>query len=195
MTNMRKKIAFSALFCAAVLLFSGVVAAETKMLWSYSGKSLNDTTVRPVMLGPGGMGEMVKFTAPSQNWKIKEVHIPGTDGWNETENTLPPSETISLEIRDKDLNLIHHWSDVQIDYFTFPTGFGVAVIEVPSITVNGDFYVIFYDRGAVLTLAELENVNGNSFIYNRVTKEYVNAQLIRDNQTIPVNWLIGVVGE
>jgi len=191
---MSKQIVFAALFCVTVLLFTGIVAAEPVLLRADSGK--NVTEMNATLTTNYFLGKAVKLTAPSQNWKIQEVLVPGTDGWNKTQTELPPARTIALEIRDSDLKLLYHWSDIQLEYFTFPAGFGVARIEVPSVAVNGDFYVVLYERGAVGTLAELDNAKNQSFVFDRSTGNLSPAVLpVRDNRTIPVNWVIWAVGE
>ncbi|HOK57543.1 hypothetical protein [Methanothrix sp.] len=195
MTNMSKPAMFTALFCVTVLLFTGIVAAEPVLLRADSGKNVTEMNAT-LHFFDLGVGKAVKLTAPSQNWKVQAVLIPGTDGWNETQTQLPAARTIALEIRDSNFNLLYHWSDIQLEYFTFPAGLGVARIEVPSVAVSGDFYVVLYERGAVMTFAELDNVKDQSFIFDRSTGNLYRGVLpVGDNKTIPVNWVIWAVGE
>jgi len=186
---------FTALFCVTVLLFTGIVAAEPVLLRADSGKNVTEMNAT-LHFFDLGVGKAVKLTAPSQNWKVQAVLIPGTDGWNETQTQLPAARTIALEIRDSNFNLLYHWSDIQLEYSTFPAGLGVARIEVPSVAVSGDFYVVLYERGAVMTFAELDNVKDQSFIFDRSTGNLYRGVLpVGDNKTIPVNWVIWAVGE
>ncbi len=192
---MSRTMVLTALLCVAALLLTGIVAAEPVLVRADSGKNVTqmNTTLHYFDVG---VGKAVKLTPPSQSWNIKAILIPGTDGWNETQNELPAPKIIALEIRDADFNLLYHWADVQLDYFSFPSGLGVGRIEVPSVKVNGDFYVVFYERGAVLTFAELDNIKEQSFIFDRSTGNLYRGVIpVDETTTVPVNWVIWAVGE
>lgn len=147
--------------------------------------------------GVSGMniGEAVKFTAPKAGWKIKGVKVLGWSGFNNTTKMFPSDRNFLLEIRDKDLNLLYRFADVQNGYFLSPTGPFFGAIEIPALPVTGDFYVVFYDRGSMVILMEEDNGTGNSFIYGN--GEILPAQKVNTttNQTYAINWMIEAVGQ
>ena len=67
---------------------------------------------------------------------------------------------------------------------------------MPPITINGDFYVCFYDRGAVKVAWDQNEVSGNSYFFDTFSKELIPAAFfIEDSEDpVPVNWLIRAVG-
>ncbi|OYV07927.1 MAG: hypothetical protein CG443_866, partial [Methanosaeta sp. ASP1-1] len=67
-------------------------------------------------------------------------------------------------------------------------------IEIPQIAVSDEFYVCFYDRGAVAVGSELINeTSKNSFIY--VESELLPAMIPEsENVSTPLNWLMAVSG-
>ncbi|MCX8207676.1 MAG: hypothetical protein N3G75_07565, partial [Methanothrix sp.] len=79
-------------------------------------------------------------------------------------------------------------------YFASPYGPVAYMMEIPPITITGDFYITFYDRGNMFIGAELGNGTGNSYFV-------ANGQLLPaelktpGNETVKVNWLIRAIGE
>jgi hypothetical protein len=62
--------------------------------------------------------------------------------------------------------------------------------------VTGDFYVIFYDRGAMVMGMEQENGTGNSYFYDSLNGELIPASFKdANNKSTKVNWVIRAVGE
>ncbi len=100
-----------------------------------------------------------------------------------------------LEIRDKDLKLLYKFTDGQNNYFLSPDGPVFGEIEIPEMKMTGDFYVVFYDRGAApIGAAEVAD-SGNSYLFNgarTLPAEFVDQDT---NDTIGYNWMIEVVGE
>ena len=142
----------------------------------------------------GVYAETVRFTPPSSPWTLTKVQIAGWNGYDN--KTLPTEKLIYLEIRDEDLNLLYQFTDSQIPYFTYPTP-TLADIQVPPITVDGDFYVCFYDRGALgVAYNSTEIDDGRSYIYNRHTGELSPAtgQRKGSEEFGPLNWIIRAVG-
>ena len=143
-----------------------------------------------------GIGQTVKFTPPKAGWKLERVIVYGSDGWNSSQNTTPIQGIFALEIRDAKLNLLHQYSDTQLAYFTSANGVRAALIDVPAITMTGDFYVCFYGGGLVSLVTELDKATGKSYYYVRDTGQLVPGALpTKNNTTLPVNWIIRVVGE
>jgi hypothetical protein len=143
--------------------------------------------------------EAVKFTAPTAGWKLNSVQVLGWDGFNGTRESVPIHRTFRLDVRDADLNLLYTFTDTQVPYFNYRYNLPeplIAEIDLPSLTVSGDFYICFYDRASVVIGAETENPTGNSFFFDRATKRLVPAELpTGNNMTMPVNWIIRAVGE
>lgn len=100
-----------------------------------------------------------------------------------------------LEIRDKDLKLLYKFADGQNNYFLSRDGPVLAEIEIPEMKMTGDFYVVFYDRGAApIGAAEVAD-SGNSYLFNGVKTfpaEFVSQDT---NETIGYNWMIEALGE
>ncbi len=173
-------------------------------LYSYAS-NLSNTTVTFIStaslfnIGSYFAAETVKFTAPKAGWKLNRVEIIGWDGYNGTAVSVPAQQTIAMEIRDKDLNLLYRFNDIQWPYTNFVLNITRPMpisIDLPSIPVSGDFYVCFYDRGAVLMGTEIGNATGNSYFYDAVSREIIPSALpTNDNQTVPVNWIMRAYGQ
>jgi hypothetical protein len=142
-----------------------------------------------------GVGEAVKFTAPESGWKLMQVRVAGWNGYNDTTKIIPSANDFLIEIRDKNLELLYRMSDTQNAYFTF-TAPVLRAIDIPALPVTGDFYVIFYDRGAMVMGMEQENGTGNSYFYDSLTSELIPASFKdANNKSTKVNWVIRAVGE
>jgi len=142
-----------------------------------------------------GVGEAVKFTAPKSGWKLMQVRIVGWNGFNETTRTIPPANNFLIEIRDKSLNLLYRMTDTQNAYFTYPAPV-LRGIDVPAIPVTDEFYVIFYDRGAMVVGMEPENGTGNSYFYDSLNSNLIPASFKdENNKSTQINWVIRAVGE
>lgn len=149
--------------------------------------------------GPPGffIAEAVKFQSPKDNWKISAVQLYGFDGYNGSQESAPEERTIALEIRDKDKNLLYKFADSQLPYSNYARNATLLyplTIEIPQIAVSDEFYVCFYDRGAVAVGSELVNeTSKNSFIY--VESELLPAMIPEsENVSTPLNWLMAVSG-
>jgi len=210
-----KSILFkAAVLCLLALSMGGISAgadtasSENQVLKSYEG-NLSEKQIVPVdmvsLYGAPGFffAETVKFKAPKPGWKLNAVQVSGWDGYNGSAETAPANRVIGLEIRDKDLNLLYKFADSQIPYSNYArnfTGVFEMTIEVPSVPVSDEFYVCFYDRGAVAVGSEqLNEMSDNSFVYiseGLPSKEkLLPAKINIDNSTaLPINWLMNVVG-
>ncbi len=142
-----------------------------------------------------GVGEAVKFTAPRPDWNLKQIRIAGWNGFNRTEKKVPSPNNFLIEVRDEKLNLLYRMADTQNAYFTFSAPV-LRAIDIPALKVNGDFYVVFYDRGAMVLEMENENATGNSYFYDSLNNELLPAQFMNEmNMSTKVNWIIRAVGE
>lgn len=200
---MKKTILLLACLCCAALCINAIAAetATSKLttLREDSEKNYSKMNVTLfsslVEFGSLDIGEAVKFTAPKAGWKLQKVRVLGWSGFNESAQTFPADRNIMLEIRDKDLNLLYKFADAQNNYFLSETGPLFGEIEIPAVPVTGDFYVVFYDRGAAPIGMENNDGTGNSFIF-------VNGQILpadrtiqETNETIKINWLIEAAGK
>jgi len=203
--HMKKTILLLAcLFCAALCM--NAVAAETATpqlitLREDSGKNYSEmnvtlfTTLNEFGAEGLGVGEAVKFTAPKAGWKLQKVRVLAWSGFNESAQTFPADRNIMLEIRDKDLNILYKFADAQNNYFLSETGPLFGEIEIPAVPVTGDFYVVFYDRGAAHILMENNDGTGNSFLFNGGLILPAERTIQETNETIKINWLIEAVGK
>jgi hypothetical protein len=194
--------------CLAVLCFNGLSAqtqASAKApaksavnlteLISDSGTNLSKMNFSLYALPQFGVAQTVKFNPPKPGWKLKQVVIFGSDGWNSTHKELPVQEIFEVEVRDENLNLLYQYADTQLDYFTSTNGVKWASIDVPDVTVNGPFYIGFYGRGVVGIGTELNKTTGNSFYYIRDLGTLLEGTVPPgENKTLPVNWLIRAYG-
>jgi hypothetical protein len=221
--QLKKLILIMALLCIASLGLNAAEAQRTNSaadiaakaptqtaaqagtaLYSYAS-NLSSTTVNFIStaslfnIGSYFAAETVKFTAPKAGWKLNRVEIIGWDGYNGTAASAPAQQIIAMEIRDKDLNLLYRFNDIQWPYTNFVLNITRPMpisIDLPSIPVSGDFYICFYDRGAVLVGTEVGNATGNSYFYDAVSREIIPAVLpTNDNQTVSVNWIMRAYGQ
>ena len=143
-----------------------------------------------------GSAQTVKFTAPRVGWKLKHVLVMATDGWNSSSKQLPNPLPFAIEIRDANFSLLYQFAGVQFPYFSSEIGVRMGDIEVPSVPVNGDFYVCFYGFRSLGLAAELQNATGNSYFFDKLTDMlYPGALPLGNNQTMPVNWIIRAAGQ
>ncbi len=203
-----------ALSLLAMPLMGPSIAAEAppsdgQTIKSYEGNITEKQTISIDLLSlfggpaPGYFSaETVKFKAPKANWKINKVRLYGWDGYNGSAESIPNERIFSIEIRDKDLNLLYKFADSQLPYSNFArnaTGLYPFIVNVPDVSVSGEFYVCFYDRGAIAIACEfVEDISKNSFIYIEGGDQRVPLQpaVIQksENERTPINWIMEVFG-
>jgi hypothetical protein len=160
-----------------------------------SGINLSRMNITFAVSPTYGSAQAVKFTAPNPGWKLEDVLVMATDGWNSSKKELPKPLPFTIEIRDANLRLLYQFADTQLPYFTSDKGIRMANIEVPAIPLNGDFLVCFYGYRSLGLAAELQNATGNSYYFDKLAgKIYSGALPLKNNRTLPVNWLIRVAG-
>jgi hypothetical protein len=202
--HLKKIVLLIAALCCALLCSSAMAAEKASvpkpaLLFADSGNNLTqmNLTLYPAGLNAIDTADVVKFTAPNPNWKLMALQIIGWSGFNNTTQRFPPDRNFLLEVRDKDWNLLYKFADAQNMYFASTNRPVGSIIEIPPLPVTGDFYVLFYDRGAVAIGIEQGpgNGTGNSSFF-------VNGQLIpagyyfkKTNETEKFNWLIRAIGE
>jgi hypothetical protein len=194
-----------------VLSFTSTSAAadakspENQLLNSYEGNLTQKRVVSIDLLSVMGLpayfiAEAVKFKAPKPDWKLNTVQILGWDGYNGSTQSIPSERIIALEVRDKDLNLLYRFTDSQLPYSNFvrnATETYPFTMRLPSIPVSDEFYVCFYDRGAIAVAAEVLNkTSQNSFIYIEEGNTLLpsNLPLLGQNESVPLNWIMTIGG-
>jgi hypothetical protein len=169
---------------------------STTILKQDSGTNISKMNLTFAVSPTYGTAQTVKFTAPNAGWKLEAILIMATDGWNASRNQLPSPLPFVIEIRDANLKLLYHFADTQLPYFTSGRGVRLSGVEVPAILVSGDFFVCFYGYGSIALATELQNATGNTYLFDKVTgKLYSYGLPLKNNQTLPINWLIRVEGQ
>ena len=140
--------------------------------------------------------QAVRFTPPRSGWNLENILVMATDGWNATSKELPKPLPFTIEIRDDNLTLLYHYEGIQLPFFTNSTGVIMAYIDVPLMPMKRDFFVCFNGYGSIYLAAEQQNATGNSYYYDELSSQLYRGMLpFRNNQNIPVNWLIRVAGQ
>lgn len=208
---MKKMVLLITVLCLMVLSLTGISAAadakspENQLLNSYDGNLTQKKIVSIDLLSVMGLpayfiAEAVKFKAPKPDWKLNTVQILGWDGYNGSTQSIPSERIIALEVRDKDLNLLYRFTDSQLPYSNFvrnATQTYPFTMRLPSIPVSDEFYVCFYDRGAIAIAAEVLNkTSENSFIYIEDGNALLpsNLPLFGQNESVPLNWIMTIGG-
>jgi len=201
--HLKKTILLLACLCCAALCINAIAAetATSKLttLRGDSGKNyseINFTLFSSLAeFSSLEVGEAVKFTAPKAGWKLQKARVLGWSGYNKSSQSFPADRNIMLEIRDKDLNLLYKFADAQNNYFLSDAGPLFGEIEIPAVPVTGDFYVVFYDRGAAPIGMENINGTGNSFIFINGKILPADRTIQETNETVKINWLIEALGK
>jgi len=183
-----------------------VITPDDQILYSYEG-NLSEKKIIPLSLlqiyGPPAffMAEAVKFQAPKDNWKVSAVTLYCLDGFNGSEESIPMERIIAVEIRDKDKKLLYKFADSQFPYSNYArniSSLNPLTIDIPQIPVSDEFYICFYDRGAVLVGCEpLNDTSENSFVYveDGYKRALLPASLAESEEaSTPINWLMEVSG-
>jgi hypothetical protein len=199
---MKNTILLLACLCCAALCINAIAAQpSTTQLTTLRGDNgqnyseINFTLFSSLaQFGSLGVGEAVKFTAPNAGWKLQMVRILGWSGYNKTTQSGPADRNIMVEIRDKDLNLLYKFVDAQNNYFLSDIGPRFGEIEIPAVPVTGDFYVVYYDRGAAPIGTEATNATGKSYLFMSGEIEPAEFPIPDTNETVMVNWMMEALG-
>ena len=189
----------STAFCYSALTVTEVQGAEAEEdVLKVDNGDLNLTGLWSYGLYDFNLAEAVKLKPPTASWTLERVQIAGWGGYEGENDTFPDERIICIEIRDKDLNILGRYVDSQVPYFsdTLPI---LAIFEIPPIEISDEFYICFYDRGAVVVGFDQTELAENSFVYNRATKNMVPSSILVNDtadtvEEIPVNWCIRAVG-
>lgn len=156
-----------------------------------SGNNISNMNITFTASPTYGSAQAVMFTSPKTDWKLQNILIVATDGWNASRKELPSLLPFVIEIRDANLKLLYHFADTQLPYFTTNEGIGMANIEIPDLPLSGDFFVCFYGYGSIVLATELQNATGHSFFFDKPTGQLYS---VGGNPALPVNWLIRLAG-
>ena len=184
--------------CYGVLADSPATISQGNItvLQQDSGTNLTKMNITFTTSPSYGFSQAVEFKSPKTNWNLENILVMATDGWNATSKELPKPLPFTIDIRNENRMLLYHYEGVQLPYFTNSNRVRMATIDVPAITLNGDFFVCFNGYGSLLLAAELQNATGHSYYYNeRIAQLYSGVLPSENNQTMPVNWLIRVAGQ
>jgi hypothetical protein len=143
---------------------------------------------------PNIVGAAVKFSPLKAGWSLKKVQVVGWNIFDPKNETHPEDKSFALEIRDSNLNLLYKMIDSRLTYFQSGEP-SLATIEMPAISIKGDFYVIFYDRGGVDLGTNVTKAQDKSYFYNSLAEQMLPAQITLSNETASLNWIIRAVGE
>jgi hypothetical protein len=181
------------------LVFSGLAASpQTQQLTKLkhdSGVNISNMNFTFSVTPTFGEAQTVKFTSPRSGWKLKFVSLLANDGWNASSKEDPKTLPFAIEVRDANLRLLYHYADTQLPYFTHSGEFGYANVEVPDLSLQGDFFVSFYGYRSIALAGELQNVTGNSYVFDKSTGNLYNGSIqVGDDHVFPVNWLIRAMG-
>jgi hypothetical protein len=193
------------IFCAAMV--NGVMAQNNANIFKPTVLAEDSGNISEMILLPyttfqdfgiDGLfvGEAVKFKAPKPGWKITGIELVGVTTYNNTTKVFAPDRNFLVEVRDKDLNLLYKFADAQNLYFPSTSEGRISshLIEVPSIPVTGDFYVVFYDRGSMSIMMEKTNETSNSFFFIDNQMKPADFTTAKTKDTMKINWLIRVAG-
>jgi hypothetical protein len=207
---LKKMVLLITVLCLMALSLTGISAAAdaqspgNQVIYSYEG-NITDKDIIPVdlisLIGAPAyfFAEAVKFKAPKADWKVTAVQLYGWDGFNGSDQSIPMERIIGIEIRDKDLKLLYKFADSQLPYSNYARNATLMyplTIPIPRISVSDDFYVCFYDRGAIAVASErLNETSKNSFIYVEDGNQLLPAALpTRENASTPINWIMAING-
>jgi len=148
-------------------------ADETEIIKYDDGSAEEAISVGYIDLGPA-----VLFSPPTEPWTLEKVMVVG-----EYIN-LSGDTVFALEIWDKDYNLLYKLTDYSLAYFN--TTFKWTEIDIPDMTVTGDFYVCIFDRASIYVGADTDNPAMRSYVVMRDPKSMAKGE--------GLNWMIRAVG-
>ena len=148
--------------------------ADEKEIIEYDDGSAEEA----ISIGYIDLGPAVLFSPPTEPWTLEKVMVVG-----EYIN-LSGDTVFALEIWDKDYNLLYKLTDYSLAYFN--TTFKWTEIDIPDMTVTGDFYVCIFDRASIFVGADTDKPAMRSYVVMRNPKS-----MAKDEE---LNWMIRAVG-
>ncbi len=111
---------------------------------------------------PRDQGQAVVFTPPAKNWTLEKVAVAGQLGQNDG--------PFVLEVWDSNLNLLCRETDIASAYFSSKADWKTdwAEIDIPDISVDGDFIVCFFGSSSFYLGVDLTDpAHNRSFVVSR----------------------------
>ncbi len=176
---MNMKGLLGTLILCSLLCCQGQVAGNSALL------RYDDGTPEDGMWIDSSRGHAVLFTPPSSNWTLSKIAISGRL------NPESSQDLIVLEIWDENFDLLYSRADNPKSYFGDELAW--AEIDIPDITLYGDFFVCLFEFSNVYVGADLSNTSfGRSCIVSRNPNRIVSWDLLYpSNET---DWSIVAVG-
>lgn len=134
----------------------------------------------------GSKGQAVRFS-PGSTFTINSIKVYGKKYGTDT--------NMRIEIWDKDKKVIYKDISKHLDHFK--TSWSWSYINIPSIKVSGDFYVVLFTGSMDSSLNPTTGVWIGSDITSPTGRSYVvdNYNVLTWNPQIPsTNWMIRTVG-
>jgi hypothetical protein len=143
-----------AVFTLSLLCCQGI-AVENLVLLRYDDRVPEDG-----MWINSNRGHAVLFTPPTDSWTLSKIAVSGRL------NPESDPNLFVLEILDENLNLLYARADNPQSYFGDELAW--AEIDIPDITLYGDFFVCLFEFSGVYIGADLSNTSsGRSFVVSR----------------------------
>jgi len=144
----------STVFLISLLCCQGLAADKTALL------RYDDGVPEDGMWIDSSKGHGVLFTTPASNWTLSKVAISGML------NPDSDQDLFVLEIWDENLNLLYNKADNPKSYFGDELAW--AEIDVPDVTLSGNFFICIFEFSSVYVGADLSNVSsGRSVVVSR----------------------------
>jgi len=167
------------LILCSLLCCQGQVAGNSALL------RYDDGTPEDGMWIDSNRGHAVLFTPPSSNWTLLKIAISGRLNPESDQNL------IVLEIWDDNFDLLYSRADNPKSYFGDELAW--AEMDVPDVSLSGNFLVCLFEFSNVYVGADLSNTSsGRSYIVSRNPNRIVSWDLsYPSNKT---DWSIVAVG-
>jgi hypothetical protein len=163
----------------SLVCFQGLAAGDSALLRYDDGVPEDGMWIDSIR------GHAVLFTTPISNWTLSKIAISGRL------NPESSQDLIVLEIWDENFDLLYSRADNPKSYFGDELAW--AEIDIPDITLYGDFFVCLFEFSNVYVGADLSNTSsGRSCIVSRNPNRIVSWDLLYpSNET---DWSIVAVG-
>jgi hypothetical protein len=163
----------------SLVYFQGLAAGDSALL------RYDDGVPEDGMWIDSNRGHAVLFTTPISNWTLSKIAISGRL------NPESSQDLIVLEIWDENFDVLYSRADNPKSYFGDELAW--AEIDIPDITLYGDFFVCLFEFSNVYVGADLSNTSsGRSCIVSRNPNRIVSWDLLYpSNET---DWSIVAVG-
>ncbi|HPT19915.1 MAG TPA: hypothetical protein PLJ25_07605 [Methanothrix sp.] len=170
----------------SITIMLALLAAASAAGGSLVNIAYDDSVPEDALWLSGQLGHAVVFTAPADNWSLSKVNVLGMINPNAT------SEMFAIEVWDENLTLLSRTSDRAAAYFG--ENLSWATIDLPEVSVSGDFLVCLFEYGGVFVGVDAGTSSGRSVLVSRNPNRIMNWSLqnLSQNQT---DWMIQAYGQ